>query len=67
LLAKRFRQEWPEVKITFRGDSGFCRHEMFSWCERNKIHYIAGIGENSRLKEMFSPVMEQAIPLINEK
>ena len=25
LLVKRLRQTWPEVKIIFRGDSGFCR------------------------------------------
>jgi len=29
LLVKRFRQVWPEVKIIFRGDSGFCRWKMW--------------------------------------
>jgi len=28
LLVKRFRREWPDVRIVFRGDSGFCRHRM---------------------------------------
>ena len=28
LLVKALRQQWPTVKITFRGDSGFCRHKM---------------------------------------
>lgn len=29
LLTKRLRQQWPKVKIIFRGDSGFCRWKMF--------------------------------------
>ena len=34
LLVKRLRKAWPEVRIIFRGDSGFCRHRMLTWCER---------------------------------
>lgn len=60
LLVRRLRQKWPNVKIIFRGDSGFCRHEMFSWCERNNVFYITGIGGNSRLKAMFQPLMDEA-------
>ena len=33
LLVKRLRQAWPQVKIIFRGDSGFCRWRMLSWCD----------------------------------
>jgi len=50
LLVKRFRREWPGVKITFRGDSGFCRHRMLGWCERNGVKYIAGISRNAVLE-----------------
>ena len=39
LLVKRLRQAWPGVRIVFRGDSGFCRHRMFDWCERNDVKY----------------------------
>lgn len=49
LLVKRLRKEWPEVKIIFRGDGGFCRHKMFSWCERHDVKYIVGISKNNRL------------------
>lgn len=49
LLVKRFRQVWPEVEIIFRGDGGFCRHQMFNWCEKHDINYIVGIGQNKRL------------------
>jgi len=54
LLVKRLRQQWPEVKIVFRGDSGFCRHRMLSWCERNEVDYIVGLACNNRLKAMSS-------------
>ena len=49
LLVKRLRQAWPQVKIIFRGDSGFCRWRMLSWCERHAVGYIVGIAKNKRL------------------
>ncbi|MCP4009865.1 MAG: IS1380 family transposase, partial [Proteobacteria bacterium] len=49
LLVKRLRQTWPQVEIIFRGDSGFCRWKMLSWCERNQVGYIVGIAKNKRL------------------
>ncbi|MBT3844249.1 MAG: transposase [Gammaproteobacteria bacterium] len=51
LLVKRLRQQWPTVKIIFRGDSGFCRHRILSWCERNNVDFVVGLAGNSRLKE----------------
>jgi len=58
LLVKRFRKKWPEVSIVFRADSGFCRHRIFQWCERNNVEYIVGIGGNSRLKEALHSEIE---------
>lgn len=49
LLVKRLRKQWPEVKIIFRGDSGFCRDRMFRWCDKNNVGYIIGIASNNRL------------------
>ncbi len=43
------RARWPEMKITIRGDSGFCREDIMSWCEQNNIEYIFGLAKNSRL------------------
>ena len=60
LLVKRFRQEWPDVRIIFRGDSGFCRHRMFSWCDKNSIDYIVGISKNKRLEKMSSNIAKKA-------
>ncbi len=60
LLVKRFREVWPEVKIIFRADSGFCRWKMLSWCEKHGVFYIVGLAKNSRLKQMAKPFVDQA-------
>lgn len=52
LLVKRLRQAWPNARIILRGDSGFCRRRVLSWCERNGVHYIVGLAKNKRLNAM---------------
>lgn len=60
LLVKTLRSVWPNVKIVFRGDSGFCRHSMLTWCERKDVGYIVGTAGNKRLESLLKPAMEQA-------
>lgn len=60
LLVKRLKQSWPEVQIIFRGDGGFCRHQMLNWCDRHKVGYIVGLAKNSRLQPLIEPTMQQA-------
>ena len=60
LLTQRIRQSWPDVKIIFRGDSGFCRWKMLRWCESHKVDYIVGLGGNARLKRLGFALIEQA-------
>jgi hypothetical protein len=50
LLVKRLRQVWPNVRIVFRGDSGFCRQRIVNYCERADVHYIVGLARNARLQ-----------------
>ena len=47
---RRLRQAWPEVRIIFRGDSGFCRQRIINWCERSDVHYIIGLARNPKLE-----------------
>ena len=49
LLVKGIRAHWPEVNIVFRGDAGFYRPLLLSWCERNNVRYIIGYGSNAVL------------------
>ncbi len=60
LLVKRLRREWPELSITFRGDSGFCRHKMLAWCEAHQVSYITGIAGNKRLDSLSKTLLSQA-------
>jgi hypothetical protein len=46
LLVEQFRAAWPEVKITFRGDSGFCRWRLMRWCDSHGIGYVLGLAKN---------------------
>jgi hypothetical protein len=58
LLVRFIRQYWPDTRIVFRGDSGFYRPRLLSWCDRNNVDYLVGISKNSRLpKEVDVPSM----------
>lgn len=60
LLVKRFRQSWSEVEIVFRGDGGFCRHQMLDWCDKHNVGYIVGIAQNNRLNKLLELPMKKA-------
>lgn len=60
LLTKALRRKWPDVKIIFRGDSGFCRHKMLTWFEKNGVKYIIGMGSNTIIRNQTNEVILQA-------
>lgn len=60
LLVTRLRQAWPQVKIIFRADSGFCRWKMLRWCERHGVDYIVGLAKNTRLLALADDLVKQA-------
>ena len=66
LLVRRIREEWPEVKIIFRGDAGFSKHRMLDWCDKNNILYVVGMGQNKRLNKLLNPLMVEAEKLFEE-
>ncbi len=59
-ITGRIRQSWPEVKITIRADSGFCREALMSWCERNRVDYVLGLAKNERLKAQLASALQAA-------
>jgi hypothetical protein len=48
-IVAQIRARWPNVSIVVRGDSGFCRDELMTWCEENNVKYVLGLAGNSRL------------------
>jgi len=59
-LVKRIRQEWPDVQITIRGDSGFCRENLMAWCEANDVRYVFGLAKNKRLLKIIGREQHEA-------
>lgn len=60
LLVKRFRQQWPNVPIIFRGDSGFYRQRILDWCDTFDVKYIVGFAKNTRLDDLSSDITKLA-------
>jgi hypothetical protein len=48
-IVKQIRARWPNVGIVLRADSGFCRDDLMSWCEENRVEYVFGLARNRRL------------------
>jgi hypothetical protein len=59
-IVAQIRTTWPKVKIVLRGDSGFCRNELMSWCEANGVDYVFGLARNQRLRRIIGPQMWEA-------
>jgi hypothetical protein len=65
-IVDQIRSHWPEVKILVRGDSGFCREELMSWCEAHGVDYVLGIAKNERLKASIAEELTVAEALHEE-
>ena len=59
-LARRLRAAGPEVRITIRGDSGFCRWRLMRWCDSNGIGYVLGLARNVVLQRQARDQIDRA-------
>lgn len=59
-IVAHLRRFWPQVEIVLRGDSGFCREAIMSWCEQNGVDYLFGLARNQRLLKKIRKPMRQA-------
>jgi hypothetical protein len=59
-IVGQIRKAWPEVKITLRGDSGFCREELLAWCEANQVDFVLGLARNKVLERLVGGALEEA-------
>jgi len=65
-IVTQIRVAWPEVKIILRGDSGFCRNELMSWCENNGVDFVFGLARNLRLRKIIGAQMHAATQQWNQ-
>jgi hypothetical protein len=59
-IITQIRAAWPHVRILVRGDSGFCRDEIMTWCEAHDVDYVFGLAKNSRLLERIEQPLADA-------
>jgi hypothetical protein len=60
LLVRRLRAAWPDVRITIRADSGFCRWRLMRWCDSHGIGYVLGLAKNVVLEREARDEIERA-------
>ena len=60
LLVEAIRKRWPNVKITIRGDSGFCRWRLMRWCDNHGVSYILGLARNKVLERRIAELLQRA-------
>src|ERR1700761_1275759 len=54
-IIAQIRHRWPKTRILLRGDSGFAREALMSWCETNRVDFLFGLARNERLEAAIKP------------
>ena len=60
MVVERIRRRWPEVRIVVRGDSGFARDDLMTWCESHGVQYVLGLAKNVRLLRQLGKELVEA-------
>jgi len=60
-IVAAIRRRCPQARILVRGDGGFCREEIMSWCEgQREVYYALGLPKNPVLVERLGPALADA-------
>ena len=65
-IVPKLRQAWPKVRIIIRGDSGFCRESIMTWCEAHGVDYVFGLAKNARLQRIIGKELHAAQMLFEQ-
>ena len=58
-LVRRIRCQWPNTRLTIRGDSHYSRPEVIAWCEANSVDYSFGLAGNAAVDRLLEPVVDE--------
>jgi len=53
-IVAQIRHRWPKTRVLLRGDSGFAREALMTWCEANRVDFLFGLARNERLEQAIS-------------
>ncbi len=56
----QIRSRRPDEAIVIRGDSGFCREAIMSWCEAHHVDFLLGLAKNERWVREIEQELERA-------
>ena len=59
-IVEQIRGKWPQVEIVLRGDGGFSRDAIMSWCEDHRVGYVFGLAKNKRLLKIIGRQSHEA-------
>jgi hypothetical protein len=66
-VVEHLRCRFPGIKVLIRGDGGFARDGLMTWCEaQDNIDYLFGIGRNNRLKTMVAARMDSVKAVVKQ-
>lgn len=58
-LLDEFCNDYPDIPLFLRGDSGFTKPELYHQCETNGVSYAIRLKENGSLRKLASHIDEQ--------
>jgi hypothetical protein len=59
-IVAAIRQQWPDVTLELRADSGFAIPALYAWCEEHRITYTIGLVPNPRLDRAVADLQAEA-------
>ena len=59
-IVGQLRRHFPKTRINIRGDSGFCRDSIMTWCEAHDVGFVLGLARNRRLVRALGSAMQEA-------
>lgn len=59
-IIAHIRRHWPQTRIIVRGDAGYCRETLMTWCDAHEVDYVFGLAKNERLLTALAPERAQA-------
>ena len=58
-ILEEYLNDYSEIRILLRGDSGFATSDLYKWCEENGTNYVIRLKENGILREKASHLVDE--------